>query len=177
MPYCAPSENGTQCQTCSCDPSFRGSRLPDHPGISSFVRRGANRGSFRRYLTLCKLVPFDSGPTPQRIPCANGSISGKCCNRAVCNRPPNGDFAQGRDSSRKVHRVAYHQAAVAIFSRTALELRQLAKVLVGQRDSMRVEQLATATLVLAFSATMILMASFFSAKRSKPKTSSSVSLA
>jgi hypothetical protein len=31
---------------------------------------------------------------------------------------------------------------------------------------MRVEQLATATLVLAFSATMLLMASFFSAKRS-----------
>lgn len=65
-----------------------------------------------------------------------------------------------------MYRLAYHQAAVAIFSRTALELRQLAKVLVGQRDSMRVEQLATATLVLAFSATMILMASFFSAKRS-----------
>src|SRR3954447_6805274 len=57
MPYCAPSENGTQCQTCSRDPSARGSRLPAHPGISSLVRRGASRGSLRRYLTLSISTP------------------------------------------------------------------------------------------------------------------------
>src|SRR5271163_4538364 len=59
MPYCAPSEKGTQCQTCSCEPSVRGARSPAQPGISSLVRRGASFGSLRRYLTLCMK---NSGP-------------------------------------------------------------------------------------------------------------------
>src|SRR5690242_2738396 len=67
MPYCAPSENGTQCQTCSCEPSLRGSRLPAQPGISSLVRRGASLGSFSRYLTLCiKTPPLRAGTRTAR---------------------------------------------------------------------------------------------------------------
>src|SRR3954453_12907169 len=57
MPYCAPSENGTQCHTCSREPFARGSRLPAQPGISSLVRRGARRGLFSRYLTLFIVPP------------------------------------------------------------------------------------------------------------------------
>src|SRR3954468_15766212 len=57
MPYCAPSENGTQCQTCSREPFARGSRVPAQPGMSSLVRRGASRGSFKRYLTLLMRTP------------------------------------------------------------------------------------------------------------------------
>src|SRR5579872_2173210 len=61
MPYWAPSENGTQCHTCSREPLARGSRFPAQPGISSLVRRGASRGSFMRYFTLPMTTPPQAG--------------------------------------------------------------------------------------------------------------------
>src|SRR5215469_8311971 len=56
MPYCALSENGTQCQGCSREPSLRGSDLPPHPGISSLVRRGCSFGWYSLHLIVCPMV-------------------------------------------------------------------------------------------------------------------------